>query len=113
MIVALFGNTIGSRIKEGEYKGAHSCPACGKEEYWKYSGTQPVHTPEEIAKAQKLKNPDEVWPRHTNGVPKKLGEMTNEERRGCIERACVRLQVEFNDPRIQRAMGIALAELTD
>ena len=46
-----------SQLKtEAQYKKAHTCPVCREEQYWKYSGRQRAHRPEEIAKMKLVKS---------------------------------------------------------
>jgi hypothetical protein len=52
---------------------------------------------------------DGNWPRHPDGRPKKVGEMTREESRAVAEAACARLKAEFEQPHVQRAFAEMLA----
>ena len=50
------------------------------------------------------------WPRHADGSPKKMGEMTREERFDCTKQSVARLKAEFENPAHQRAMEDALSQ---
>ena len=50
------------------------------------------------------------WPKHPDGTPKKMGEMTQAEQRAQWVDACARLKVEFETPAIQAALAAALGE---
>lgn len=45
------------------------------------------------------------WPKHPDGRPKKIGEMTFEEARDQTRIACDRLKTEFENPAHQAAMA--------
>ena len=48
------------------------------------------------------------WPKHPNGAPKKVGEMTREEQRTVFKAAADRLQREFQRPEVQAGFALAL-----
>ncbi len=45
------------------------------------------------------------WPKHPDGTPKKMGEMTREEQREQFEAAGARLQREFQQPAVKAALA--------
>lgn len=48
------------------------------------------------------------WPKHADGSPKKMGEMTADERRAQFKLACQRLQAEFDHPAVQEKLAAVL-----
>lgn len=49
-----------------------------------------------------------TWPKHPDGRPKKLGEMTRTEQDAQIKDSCTRLQREFNDPMVKEKIAAVL-----
>jgi hypothetical protein len=47
---------------------------------------------------------DDNWPKHPDGTPKKIGEMTPEERKQQTEIACKRLKRELESPEFVKAV---------
>ena len=47
---------------------------------------------------------DDTWPKHPDGRNKKMGEMTREEQVEQFGAACDRLQAEFNQPSVKKAL---------
>jgi hypothetical protein len=48
------------------------------------------------------------WPKHPDGRPKKIGEMTPEEQRRHVKAACKRLEAEFARPDVQEKIAAIL-----
>lgn len=46
---------------------------------------------------------DDNWPKHEDGSPKNIGEMTSEEQLAVFTRAGKRLEAEFNTPAVQES----------
>lgn len=49
------------------------------------------------------------WPTHADGRNKKVGEMTDEERRVVFDRAIKRTQAHFDRPEVRAALATVLA----
>ena len=45
------------------------------------------------------------WPKHPDGRPKKMGEMSADEQRRQVEASCRRIQREFDRPGRQAALA--------
>ena len=45
------------------------------------------------------------WPTHADGRPKKMGEMTNDERTACWKQAAQKVQAEFDNPEIKAQLA--------
>lgn len=50
-----------------------------------------------------------MWPTHPDGRPKKMGEMTSEERRACWKAAAARTQEWFDRPEVKAGIAAVLA----
>jgi hypothetical protein len=51
---------------------------------------------------------NDSWPRHSDGHPKKMGEMTTAERKAVTAEAVATLKTEFENPARQKALSDAL-----
>jgi len=50
-----------------------------------------------------------AWPKHPDGKPKKMGEMTRDEQRAQWRSAATRLEAEFADPLVQEKIAAVLS----
>jgi hypothetical protein len=50
-----------------------------------------------------------VWPKHADGTPKKVGEMTRDEARTCFADAAQRVKAELEAPAVQKAISDLLS----
>jgi hypothetical protein len=50
------------------------------------------------------------WPKHPDGRPMKMGEMTPEQRREQAAIACKRLEAAFKHPRVQESLSRILSD---
>lgn len=55
----------------------------------------------------------DTWPKHADGRPKKMGEMTPDERRACTKASVARLKAEFENPTHQDAMEKVLSKTVE
>ena len=51
-----------------------------------------------------------AWPAHPDGQPKKMREMSADERHLCVKLSVARLKAEFENPSHQTALADALSE---
>ena len=49
------------------------------------------------------------WPTDDNGKPMKMGDMTPDQRREQIKKACVRVQSDFQRPEVQAGIAAVLS----
>jgi len=50
----------------------------------------------------------DAWPKHQDGRPKKMGEMTRDEQLRVSRKACDRLKAKLEHPRMQEEVGALL-----
>ena len=50
------------------------------------------------------------WPKHADGTPKKVGEMTREEQRVVFAASAQRIKAELESPKMQRALASLLSD---
>lgn len=48
------------------------------------------------------------WPKHQDGSPKKMGEMTPEEREACWTQAAQKVKAELERPEVQARLAAVL-----